>query len=169
MGGPGSGDKSEPAALKLLKGQSPGRDSGGRLVKIPPAFKRVAPTKPSHLTPMASQMWDLMVTELMKLNLLKEADGPTLTIACETFSRWLDAKRMRVEAKDATDPMTRYGLLGQNAAGTWGVGPWVRVEETAGAQWRAYCSEFGLSPSAEMRLAKEAAGGDSDANDQLFG
>src|SRR6266699_4194409 len=105
-GHPGQqGRKSEPANLKLLHGRSPGHDSGGRPVKTPPAFKRVAPTKPSHLTPMASQMWDLLVEELMKLNLLKEADGPTLAIACETYSRWLDAKRMRVEAKDATNPM----------------------------------------------------------------
>lgn len=169
-GQPGKqGRKSQPAALKLLNGRAPGKDSAGRPVKQPPGFKRIAPTKPAHLTPMASQMWDLLVEELMKLDLLKQIDGPMLMIACETYSRWLDAKRMRVEAKNERVTMERYGLLGRNAAGAYVVAPWVLVEERAGREFRAFCSEFGLSPSAEMRLAKEAVSSEPDENDELFG
>jgi P27 family predicted phage terminase small subunit len=164
-----AGRKSKPAALKLLEGRAPGRDSGGRVVKTPPAFRRVAPPKPDHLTEAAASMWDVLVGQLQQLDLLKEVDGFALAIACETYSRWLDAKRMRVEARDPAVRMTRYGLLGETPQGVWSVAPWVRAEESAGREFRAFCALFGLSPSDEMRLAREASGADDGENDDLFG
>lgn len=48
MGGRGSGRIPAPAALKLLHGSRPGRDSGGRKVPVPPKFDR-APHRPTRL------------------------------------------------------------------------------------------------------------------------
>lgn len=148
-----AGRKAQPAALQLLKGRGDGKDSGGREVKHPPKFKRIAPEKPDDLVGPAAEIWDDIVDSLENLDLLKTVDGPALRIACETYGRWAEARQMRIDR----------GILCQTSQGQ-GVAPWVRVEESAGKEFRAWCAEFGLTPSAEMKLAKGSDGGDSEDN-----
>jgi hypothetical protein len=47
-----------PRKLKLLNGVSPGRDSGGRLVKSPPNFERGCPEPPADLGAEALAEWE---------------------------------------------------------------------------------------------------------------
>lgn len=147
-----AGRKPAPAALQLVKGRREGKDSGGRPIKHPPKFKRQAPDKPADLSGAASEVWDVIVNVLEELDILKTVDGPALRIACETYQRWRTARDLRME----------HGVTSQTSQGV-GVAPWVRVEESAGRDFRAWCTEFGLTPSAEMKLAKDASGdGDGD-------
>lgn len=150
------GRKAQPAALQLVKGRGDGKDSGGRPVKHPPKFKREAPVKPDDMSDVASALWDELVNELEDLDLLKLADGSALRIACETFHRWVEARQLRME----------QGLTTVTGDGSLKKAPWVSVEEAASKEFRAWCSEFGLTPSAEMRLAKDS--GDGDAGDNPF-
>lgn len=148
MANPSGTTVARPASMKLLEGRGNGRDSGGRVVKQPPAFTRELPDKPDGLTADAGQLWDLVVEQLDRLSLIKELDGSALRIGCETFGRWCEAVRLRHE----------HGITSESSQGV-GVAPWVRVEESASREFRAWCAEFGLTPAAEMRLATEASDG----------
>lgn len=147
--------KPRPAALRLLEGRSEGRDSGGRPVAEVPNFRRIPPSKPADLSADASRLWDEIVAELSRVQVLKPVDAAALQMACETYARWCEARRLRVER----------GILSENSQGMVRA-PWVAVEEQAGKDFRSWCAEFGLTPSAEMRLAgagtKEASDGDSN-------
>lgn len=148
-----AGRKPQPAALKLLKGQGDGKDSGGRAVPVPPKFKRQAPEKPEGMSPAAAEVWDEIVEALEDVDVLKEVDGPALLMACETYARWVTARDMRIAR----------GITAATSQGT-GVAPWVRVEESAAKDFRAWCAEFGLTPSAEMKIAKDVGDGPEDTN-----
>ena len=146
-----------PIPLKLVEGNAPGRDSGGRKVPTPPPFKRLAPPKPSYLTPMASAKWDLIVAELPKLGLLKELDGMALEMLCESYARWRKCEAMRVEASRLA-PATA-GIIAKNSQG-YCVAPWIAAGLQASKEYRAWCLEFGLTPAAEIRLATPGANPD---------
>jgi P27 family predicted phage terminase small subunit len=140
-----------PAALKLVEGRGNGRDSGGREVPTPPAFVRLPPTKPDGMSAIASAMWDELVDELNRLNVTKPLDAAALEMACETYARWHDARRLRFEMS-IDDGTPGHGLLARNSQGLVAA-PWVGIEERAAKDFRSWCQEFGLTPSAEMRLA----------------
>src|SRR5688500_503231 len=84
--------QAQPAALKLIKGRSPGRDSGGREVVPPPAFKRLPPEAPEWLPAEARAEWDRVVPELARLDLLKPVDRAALTAYCLTWDRLVQAQ-----------------------------------------------------------------------------
>lgn len=134
------------AHLKLVdSGRGAGRDSGGRKIPDTPAFRRAVPAKPDDLTPVASRMWDAVVAELPRLELLKPLDAFALEVGCETYARWHEAKRLRLRGEGS-------GLLAKTSQGV-GVSPLVRVESEASREFRAWCAEFGLTPAAEVKLA----------------
>jgi P27 family predicted phage terminase small subunit len=151
-----AGRKSRHANLKLVEGRSEGRDSGGRKIPKPPAFIRIPPEKPEHLSKHASELWDRIVDELPRLGLLKELDGSSLEMLCEAYALWRDAvdKRHRLGSVSKTN----YGFV---------IAPWVRIEVNASKEFRSWCSEFGLSPAAEMKLAGPSAG-TGEPNDNPF-
>lgn len=151
------GRKSKPQHLKLLDGRGNGRDSGGRKVAEPPKFERALPAKPDDLSPAAEKMWDLILEELPKADLLKPLDAFALQVGCETFARWYEAKRLRLLQPN-------FGLLAKTSQGM-GVSPLVRVESEASREFRAWCSEFGLTPAAEVKLSASVDPGD---NGDLF-
>lgn len=136
------GQTREPVALRLLKGRN-GRDTGHDVIDSPPPFARNEPEKPHDLSPDASSAWDLIVTQYRSLPVgMKKLDGPALVAACETYARWLEAVRFRRQ-KGVLAPTIDGGII---------VAPWVRVEEAASREWRAWCAEFGLTPAAESNL-----------------
>lgn len=116
------------------------------------------PEKPSGLSAPASRMWDAIVAELPRVDLLKPLDGFALEVGCETYARWYHAKEARLK-------QANHGLLAKTSQGV-GVSPLVRVEAEASRDFRAWCSEFGLTPAAESKLV--AAGGDPGGNGDLF-
>lgn len=152
-----AGRKGKPAHLKILDGRGNGRDSGGRNVPEPPPFTRAVPDKPADLSPIAAEMWDAIVAELPKADLLKPLDGYALQVGCETFARWHEAKRLRLSQPNG-------GLLAKTSQGM-GVSPLVRVESEASREFRAWCAEFGLTPAAEVKLSTSA---DPANNGDLF-
>ena len=143
--------KPRPAALRLMEGRGNGRDSGGRKVKDTPTFRRLPPKKPADLSERAAEHWDLLIAELSRLQLVKGTDAGSLAMACETYSRWHHAKSQRIQ----------NGMLATNSQGQV-TAPWVGIEERAAKDYRAWCSEFGLTPSAEMALGRVIENDDKD-------
>ncbi|GAA3727418.1 phage terminase small subunit P27 family [Streptomyces tremellae] len=143
----------QPAALKLLKGRSDGRDSGGRPVNPGPAFKRVPPEPPEWLTDEARAEWDRVVPGLTRLDLLKPEDRAALAAYCETWAVFVEA----------TSTVRRDGLTIEAAQGTL-PHPAVAIARNAGRELRTWAGHFGLTPSTEQALAKGADDGSEDDN-----
>ncbi len=141
----------QPATLQLLKGRGHGTDSGGRKVKTPPNFRRVAPKPPTWLDREAAAEWRRVVPGLQRLDLLKEEDRAVLTAYCETWSTFVRATRivqregLTIEAKQGTLPH-----------------PAVGIARAAGRELRAFANLFGLSPAAEMSLGRQTEAGDDE-------
>ena len=164
-----------PAALKLIEGRGHGRDSGGRKVAIAPLFKRVPPEAPEWLPVEARAEWDRVVPELARLELTKPVDRAALTAYVLTWQRLVDASKLVSEHQDFTyvirgkdgevidsERIDGYGLLGQNSQGIVRA-PWVAIIEAASKDLRAWCAEFGFTPSAEAKLSvQEADNGEED-------
>lgn len=148
------GRTAQPATLRLLKGRSEGRDSGGREVKPTPAFRRVAPEPPSWLSREAKAEWRRVVPGLTRLDLLKEEDRAALAAYCETWATFVRATRivqsegLTIDAKQGTLPHPAVGIARQ-----------------AGKELRSWAAQFGLTPSAESNLAVK--GGD-DGDEDVF-
>ncbi len=145
--------KAKPVALKVVEGRGGDRDSGGRKIPETPDFKKTTPDKPEDLSELASAMWDRLIDELTRLDIVREIDGGALHGLCESYARWLTAVHMRQE----------HGLLATTSQGL-GVAPWVRVEESAGKEYRSWCAEFGLTPATETKISGKARDDDGDEN-----
>jgi len=146
--------KRRPANLKLLEGNRPGRDSGGRKVVEPPSFKRLPPEAPEWLPDEARAEWDRIVPELARLDLLKPADRSALTAYCLTWDRLVQAQRQMQE--DGS-------VLATNSQGRVRH-PAVAVIEAASKELRAWAGEFGLTPSAEAKVARQGGDDGDEAN-----
>lgn len=145
----------QPAALKLMKGTRPGADSGGRKVKLPPKFCRIAPEAPEWLSPEARSLWERTIPELLRLELIKAEDGENFAAYCETWAIFVQATKtiqqegLTIEAKQ--------GKLAHPAVG---------IARNAGRELRAFAGQFGLTPSAENALA---VGDAHDEGESPFG
>lgn len=146
--------KRRPAGLKLIEGRAPGRDSGGRKVTPPPAFKRVPPDAPEWLPDEARAEWERVVPELARLDLLKPVDRSALTAYCLTWDRLVQAQREMQE--DGS-------VLSTNSQGRVRH-PAVAVIEAASKELRAWAGEFGLTPSAEAKVGRQETDDGTEAN-----
>lgn len=138
-----AGRKPAPAGLKIIEGRGSGKDSGGRAVTPPPAFRRLAPERPAELSDVAGDLWEEFVAELQRLQLLAPIHGPALQLACEAYARW----------REASAQLAAEGMTYTSDGGLVKLHPLVGVVERASAEFRAWVSEFGLSPAAENKLA----------------
>lgn len=158
MAGASAGRKGTPPGLKLINGQGTRKDgqktdSGGRIVKPTPSFRRALPQKPFELEGDASDLWDLIVQEMGRVELLKPIDAASLEILCETYARWKDAVRKR----------RQFGAISKNSQGVV-TAPWVGIEERASKDFRSWCAEYGLTPAAENKLGESSGGTDDEGN-----
>ncbi|MGN2634615.1 phage terminase small subunit P27 family [Nocardia takedensis] len=148
----------QPAALRLLGGRSEGRDSGGRKVAPPPAFARIPPNPPTWLSREARAEWRRVVPGLTRLDLLKEEDRAALSAYCETWATYVEAIRV-VRREGFT--VTNHSVRKDGSETTWITkNPAVAVADNANQQLRAWCHEFGLTPSAESRVTPGEIGDD---------
>jgi len=162
MAAANAGRPSKPASLKLIEGRGKGRDSGGRPVKKPPAFRRIAPSPPDWLGETAAAEWARVVPELARLDLLKEIDASALGAYCEMVDLFV---RATAEVHESGLVVENRAVRKDGSESTWyTANPAVAVQTKAQAAIRAWCAEFGLTPSAEMRLGKDGGDDDGAAN-----
>ena len=137
----------KPATLKLLTGRGDGKDSAGRPVNTGPAFRKVAPEPPDFLSDRAREMWDHVIDELVRLDLVKAEDLAVLVTFCETWADYRDA--IDDIAVNGHYIEARQGRL-RNPASTH--------KAAAAKELRAIAAHFGLSPLTEQALQR----GDAD-------
>ncbi|MFE1104134.1 phage terminase small subunit P27 family [Nocardiopsis alba] len=143
----------KPAALRLLEGRAPGKDSGGREVPTPPAFKRLPPEAPAWMTDEARAEWDRVVPGLSRLDLLKPEDRAALAAYCEAWATFVEATRI-VQAEGMTIE-AKQGTLAHPAVG---------IARNAAREVRAWAAHFGLTPSAEQALGRGADDDNTEGN-----
>jgi len=153
----------QPAKLLLLNGRADGKDSAGRPVAPPPAFKRLAPNPPTWLSREAKAEWKRIVPGLTRLDLVKPEDRATLTTYCELWSRWVTATR-DIAANGQVVRNTSVKKDGTESA-WWTKNPSVAVAEQAETRLRQYANDFGLTPAGERNVSKrDDDRGDNEAN-----
>ena len=143
----------QPAALKLLHGRGEGKDSGGRTVNPGPSFRRVPPKPPEWLTGDALDVWNRVVPELARLDIVKAEDAETLATYCQTWQVFVDATAVIAEEGMFID--ARQGKLAHPAVG---------IQRNAAKELRSIAAHFGLTPSTEQALARGAGDDGGEGN-----
>ena len=156
-----SGRKPQPANLKLLKGRSPGRDSGGRVVNTGPAFVRSAPTPPAWLDREAKAEWRRIVPELERLHLLSQVTRASLVAYCECWSSYVAATKAAHEGVLIDRLITRRdGTVIEEKV----TNPALTEQRLQSAELRRWATEYGLTPASEQKIKPaEADDGTSSA------
>lgn len=155
------GRKPVPTELKLLRG-NPGKRQVSRNEPKPDPK---APGMPVWLSNEARAEWRRVVPELERLGLTAKVDRAALAAYCETWATFVAASHLVHEhgiiymrkTEEAVSADGRQLLIYVTPAKN----PALIVARDAAAQVRAFCSEFGLTPSARTRLQMpEAEDGD---------
>jgi P27 family predicted phage terminase small subunit len=132
------------AHLTVLRG-NPGQRRIPRALEIPmPAAPLPAP---DWLPELAAAEWRRLAPLLHAAGLLTALDQTVFEIYCTSFARWRQAEA----ALEANGELVTRGDRGAV------VSPMVRVAESAAKDTLRYGNEFGLTPSARLRL--RAGGG----------
>ena len=136
-----------PRHLQILGGTGKGkdgieRDVAGRKIAPDRGWKRIVPPKPDDLSVIAADYWDRVVPEMARVRMLKEPDLGALVMLCESYAIYHEARAARITE----------GVMGETASGTIMKHPAVSAEMDAMRTYRNWCHEFGLTPSAEMRV-----------------
>jgi P27 family predicted phage terminase small subunit len=144
------GRKPKPTALKLLEG-----NPGNRPIPDVPEPRRIAPKCPSWLSKEAKREWKRIAPELERLGLLTQIDATALAAYCTAYARWREAEEI-IAKEGMTYENERLGRIAQR--------PEVAIARQMMAQVRAFCTEFGLTPSARGRMTMPEAPNDDEDN-----
>lgn len=136
-----------PTSMKLARG-----NPGHRAIRSgEPQPSGKLGTPPSHLSKDAKQVWRYMAPKLDGMRVGTSIDRATFESFCRSFALWRTLRRQGeaaplVEVNGQTVPNPALAL----AAKEW-------------KEWRSIASEFGLTPSARVKLAT----GQADEVDEL--
>lgn len=132
-----TGRPPKPTALKLITG-NPGKRA---LNQNEPKPTQGAPLCPSDLDPEAKREWRRVVPELDRIGMLAKVDRACLVCYCETWALYRVCQR-KIVAEGPTYE-TDYGPKKR---------PEVAIASQCLAHIRAFCAEFGLTPSSRGRM-----------------
>lgn len=140
------GRKPKPAHLRLIEG-NPGKRALPKGVKIEPA---AAPEPPKFINGYACEEWDRIAPGLALMGLLTDIDLAALASYCQSYAVW----RQATEAinKMAASDMLTGGLMIKTTNGNAIQNPLVGTANKAASDMVRYAAEFGMTPSARVRL-----------------
>lgn len=122
------------------------------------------PACPRFLSGPAKWEWKRIVVELSKLGLVTQVDKAALAAYCESWATWKKATEHLNKAKVQTYPL--YDEQGNVKA--LKALPQIKIANDALKQLRAFCTEFGLTPSARTRLGTFDDQDKSDPMEELM-
>jgi len=138
-----------PTNIKRLNG-----NPGHRPLNVAePKPLPIAPECPSWLDKEAKKEWKRVAPELERLGLLTKVDGTALQGYCQAYATW----------KQCTEALQKHGLVMETQSGYLQQRPEVSIGNKALDQVRAFCIQFGLTPSARARMTlPESGDGDNE-------
>lgn len=140
------GRKPTPTALKLISG-----NPGKRKLRTD-EFRPYAevPRAPKHLKGEALKEWKRVTSELDRYGMISAVDRGALAMLCTCWARYVSAEEM-IEKAAAQAPGS-YGMFVKTPNNFAIQSPWLAVSNKAMEQYKVFCAEFGLTPSARSRL-----------------
>lgn len=139
----GRGRKPKPTKLRELNGNAGKRP----LNKNEPQFSEVTHILPPEwLSPMAVQMWHIVVPELLSNKVLSVADIHNVEAFCMSYARW----------RQAEEEVEKLGVLLMDDNGRYSKNPAFTVINEAKKQMVQFGSLLGLDPSSRTRLVGSA-------------
>lgn len=133
---------------------------------------------PGHLSPFARECWDRHAPELEHLGLLTVLDAGSFELACECYAIAREAlEEMRPRRKDGEPDGRTHRRevisVDKGHAGNLRKHPAFSVFNMAQNSYKAWCVEFGLTPSSRVALRPGRAGalpegGEGDDGDDAF-
>lgn len=152
------GRKPKPTALKVLEG-NPGKRP---LPQNEPKPKPIAPTRPTWLTGEGKKMWERLAPELERLGLLTAIDGEAFAAACERWGTYVDCQKYLKKHGRTYTYTNKAGAENEIER------PEVKIAQKALDQFRAFCSDFGLTPSSRTRIEVKPLEGEEDPMEVLL-
>lgn len=143
------GRKPDPVGLKLLKG-----NPGKRPINLNTfAPKSVIPKCPAHLKGEARRHWTRVTRELHAYNMIGEVDGSRIAQMCTIWARYVHAESMISKAEEKGGS----GLFVKTPNGYPVQSPWLTVSNKSIEQYGVICAEFGMTPSARVRVVPQTS------------
>lgn len=126
------------------------------------------PEPPDHLDEGALDEWNRITVELFRLGLIAKIDRASLAVYCMAFSRWAYAEIKISELEDDK------GLIQTSPNGYQMTGAWLLISNRATEIMQKAAAEFGMSPSARVRVNPNPQlnlfdDGDQDSNKKETG
>lgn len=153
-----TGRPPKPTALKVLEG-NPGKRP---LPQNEPKPKPLAPKRPAWLTGEGKKMWERLSPELERLGLLTVIDGETFAAMCARWKTFVECERYL--KKNGLTHIYINTLGAKNELER----PQVKIGQKALDQFKAFCTEFGLTPSSRTRIEVAPPEGAEDPMEALL-
>lgn len=119
------------------------------------------PSPPAWLPAYGKTEWRRIVRILHTQGILEKTDRAALAAYC---TAWADLRGAQKEIR-------KHGYLVEGSGGTLKANPAVRIANAAATQIRAYCIEFGMTPSSREKVnpiqVTPPAEADPDAEEKL--
>lgn len=148
------GRKPKPPELKLLEG-NPGKRPVNR--NCPQPERGDAPPKaPAWLEPDAKREWKRVAEELHSIGLLTKVDVVAMAAYCQAYARWKEAEQVLTDEGTTMEYTNKHGEKNQV------LHPQVFVANKYLQIIRAFCAEFGLTPSSRGRMVLPCSEGADD-------
>jgi P27 family predicted phage terminase small subunit len=157
------GRKPKPTHLKLIEGNPGKRPIHAGKERLVTAM----PDPPDHLNDDARAEWERVAHGLHALRLLEMVDRAALAAYCTAYARWVQAERAIAEM--AKRDLLTGGLMIKTSNGNAIQNPLVGTANKAASDMVRYAAEFGMTPSARVRLVVDGSGGASSKWAGLIG
>jgi P27 family predicted phage terminase small subunit len=132
------------------------------LPKNEPQPDKTPPTCPSWLSYQARAEWKRVVPELERMGLLTTVDRAALTGYCEAYARYVKA------AKEIQKGFT-YEYYTEDYQKKLAKKPECDIARDALNQVKAFCIEFGLTPSSRGKMTVPGGIPNQDPLDKMLG
>jgi P27 family predicted phage terminase small subunit len=155
------GRKPKPTHLRVVGGNAGKRPLNGN----EPQSKRERPSAPAHISDAAREVWGQAVMILDEMGVLTRADIYAVETLCEaiadhraagqTIRECAAASRASKDAGETADFSADgryYRTINQAGGVMWRAHPALALRSDADRRIKAWCAEFGLTPSARTRI-----------------
>lgn len=149
------GPKPTPTHLQLVRGNPGKRKLPKKEDELPVVVEEVTP--PAFLSDDAKVEWGRMINALVALKLVSQLDRAALGAYCQAYGRWAQAERALAAMRERDS--NTHGLLVKTTGQNVVQNPLVGIANKAMADMVRYAAEFGMTPSARVRLTGAGAGG----------
>lgn len=152
------GRKPLPTKLHVLNGNPSKKNLDTNEPKPIP----IAPQPPTWLDPVAKKLWKQLAPQLENLGLFTAIDGPAFEAVCQNYAVWVRCERYLKKNGLTFEYQTESGATYVQQR------PEVAIGNKALQSFKAFCTEFGLTPSSRTRINIKPATGEEDPMEALL-